>query len=161
MASINKVILIGNLGADPDVRYTPSGKAVATLSVATNKQFKDKETGEKKERVEWHRCVLWDKTAETAGQYLKKGSQVYLEGELQTRKWEDKDHVQRYTTEIRCYRMQMLGKSEGGGGGGRAPHPADEDEREPATDAEADAATPDDPDFDPGGVDDFEDDIPF
>ena len=81
MASINKVILIGNLGADPDVRYTPSGKAVATLSVATNKQFKDKETGEKKERVEWHRCVLWDKTAETAGQYLKKGSQVYLEGE--------------------------------------------------------------------------------
>ncbi len=159
MASINKVILIGNLGADPDVRYTPSGKAVATLSVATNKQFKDKETGEKKERVEWHRCVLWDKTAETAGQYLKKGSQVYLEGELQTRKWADKEGTDRYTTEIRCYRMQMLGKSEGGGS--RAPHPADEDEREPATDAEADAATPADPDADPGGVDDFEDDIPF
>lgn len=105
---INKVILIGNLGADPEVRYTPSGSAVANLSVATSESWKDKTTGEKQERTEWHRAVLYSRLAEIAGEYLKKGSKVYIEGSLRTHKWQDKSGVERYTTEIICNDLQML-----------------------------------------------------
>lgn len=108
MASVNKVILVGNLGRDPEVRYMPSGDAMANLSLATTDTWKDK-GGEKQERTEWHRVVMFGKQAEIAGEYLKKGSQVYIEGRLQTRKWTDKSNIERYTTEIIADRMQMLG----------------------------------------------------
>lgn len=111
---INKVILIGNLGADPDVRYTPGGAAVANLSVATTDSWKDKNTGERQDRTEWHRVVLFGRLGEIAGEYLKKGSKVYLEGRLQTRKWQDKQGQDRYTTEIVANELQMLdGRGEG------------------------------------------------
>ena len=113
--SINKVFIIGNLGSDPEVKYTQSGDAVTTLSVATTDSWKDK-AGEQQEKTEWHRVVLWRKTAEIAGQYLKKGSKVYIEGSLETRKWEDKDGVTKYTTEIKGREMQMMGGQAGGGG---------------------------------------------
>ena len=100
MAGINKVILIGNLGNDPEVRYTPSGDAVANFSIATSEEWKDKNSGEKKERTEWHRIVAWRRLGEICGEYLSKGSKVYIEGRLQTRKWEDRDGNSRYTTEI-------------------------------------------------------------
>ena len=119
---VNKVILIGNLGADPELRYTPSGAAVATLSVATNEVWKDND-GNQQQRTEWHRVILWRKLAEVAGQYLSKGSQVYIEGRLQTRSWEDKDGVKRYTTEIIGNNMQMLGKKEANGPVPDAPLP--------------------------------------
>jgi single-strand DNA-binding protein len=124
MASVNKVILVGNLGADPEMRYMPSGDPIANLRVATTDSYKDKASGEKKETTEWHRVVMFNRLAEIAGQYLKKGSQVYLEGRLQTRKWTDKEGQERYSTEIVCNEMKMLGKREGmgapssGGGGG-------------------------------------------
>ncbi|MBW1668317.1 MAG: single-stranded DNA-binding protein [Deltaproteobacteria bacterium] len=108
MASVNKVILIGNLGADPELRYTPGGKAVASFSLATHEQWTGK-NGEKGERTEWHRIVAWDRLGEICGEYLHKGSQVYVEGRLQTRSWEDRDGNKRYTTEIIAQRMQMLG----------------------------------------------------
>jgi len=108
MAGINKVILIGRLGKEPELRYTPNGDAVVTLTIATSDEWKDKTSGEKQERVEWHRVVLWRKLAEIAGNYLKKGSQVYIEGKLQTRSWEDKDGNKRYTTEIVAQNLQML-----------------------------------------------------
>ena len=113
MASVNKVILIGNLGRDPETRYMPSGDAMVNLNLATTDQWKDK-NGEKQEKTEWHRVVIFGKTAEIAGQYLRKGSQVYIEGRLQTRKWTDKDNQERYTTEIVADRMQMLGSRSGG-----------------------------------------------
>lgn len=109
MASLNKVQLIGNLGRDPETRYMPNGDAVTNIAVATTESWKDKNTGEKKEITEWHRVTFYRKLAEIAGQYLKKGSSVYLEGKLQTRKWTDKDGVERYTTEIIADSMQMLG----------------------------------------------------
>ncbi len=115
---INKVILVGNLGADPEVRYTAGGSAVANLRVATAESWKDKQSGEMQERTEWHRVVLFGRLGEIAGEYLKKGSQVYLEGRLQTRKWEDRDGNERFTTEIVANEMQMLGGRGGGGGGG-------------------------------------------
>jgi single-strand DNA-binding protein len=115
MASVNKVILVGNLGRDPETRYSPSGDAVTNAAIATTDSWKDKTTGEKKEQTEWHRLVFYKKLAEIAGQYLKKGSQVYVEGRLQTRKWTDKDGVERYTTEIVCDTMQMLGAKPSGG----------------------------------------------
>src|SRR3978361_1881549 len=118
MASVNKVILIGNLGADPEVRYMPSGDAVANLRIATTENWKDK-AGEKQEKTEWHRVAFFGKLAEIAGEYLKKGSQVYVEGRLQTRKWQDKDGAEKYTTEIVADRMQMLGSRGGSGGGDR------------------------------------------
>ncbi|MCR4440502.1 MAG: single-stranded DNA-binding protein [bacterium] len=108
---VNKVILIGHLGADPELRYTPSGAAVANLRVATNEVWKDNE-GNTQERTEWHRVVLWRKLAEVAGQYLKKGMQVYVEGRLQTRSWEDKDGVKRFATDIVGLNMQILGRRE-------------------------------------------------
>ena len=109
MASVNKVIIVGNLGKDVDLRYTASGDAIAYLSVATSESWKDKESGQKKEVTEWHRCSCFGKLAEICGQYLKKGAQVYIEGSLRTRKWTDKDGQERYTTEIKCDQMKMLG----------------------------------------------------
>jgi single-strand DNA-binding protein len=118
MASVNKVILIGNLGRDPEVRYSPDGAAIANLSVATTSSWKDKATGERKDETEWHRVVFYGRTAEVAGEYLKKGKPVYIEGRLKTRKWTDKEGQDKYTTEIVGDTMQMLGGREGGGGGG-------------------------------------------
>ena len=117
MASVNKVIIVGNLGRDPEVRYTPNGSAVCNVTVATSRVRKNKDSGEKSEDTEWHRIVFFDKLAEIAGEYLKKGRSVYVEGRLQTRKWTDKDGVEKYTTEIVATEMQMLGSREGMGGG--------------------------------------------
>jgi len=161
MASVNKVILVGNLGADPESRYMPNGDAVCNVRLATTESWKDKSSGEKKEITEWHRVVFYRRLAEIAGQYLKKGTPVYVEGRIRTRKWTDKDGQERYTTEIEATEMQMLGRREGmgdapreggssygggssgggygGGSGGSAP-------RKPAGNSN------------PG---DFEDDIPF
>lgn len=116
---INKVILIGNLGKDPEIRYTPSGDAIANLTIATSESWKDKQSGEQKEITEWHRVVAYGRLAQIMGEYLKKGSKVYVEGSLRTRKWQDKDGQDRYTTEVRCNEMQML-DGRGGGGGGSA-----------------------------------------
>ncbi|WP_417704610.1 single-stranded DNA-binding protein [Rheinheimera aquimaris] len=120
---INKVILIGNLGTDPEVRYMPQGGAVANLTVATSESWTDKATNERKEQTEWHRVVIYQRLAEIAGEYLRKGSKVYIEGKLKTRKWQDKDGVERYTTEIIANELQMLdgrgeGQQQGGGMGG-------------------------------------------
>ena len=115
MGSVNKVILVGNLGRDAELRYTPGGAAVATLNLATTETWNDKE-GQKQEKTEWHRVILWGKQAETLNQYLQKGKQIYVEGRLQTRQWDDKDGNKRYTTEIKADRITLLG---GGGGGAR------------------------------------------
>jgi len=117
MASVNKVILIGNLGRDPEVRYTPNGAAVCNVSVATTRNWKSKE-GDRQEETEWHRVVFYDRLAEIAGEYLRKGRPVYVEGRLKTRKWQDKEGKDVYTTEIIADQMQLLGGREGGGGGG-------------------------------------------
>ncbi len=108
MAGINKVILVGRLGRDPEVRYTPSGVTVANFSIATSDTWKDKDTGQKQEKTEWHRIVAWRRLGEICGEYLRKGKQVYIEGKLQTRSWEDRDGNKRYTTEIIAQNMQML-----------------------------------------------------
>jgi single-strand DNA-binding protein len=154
MASVNKVIIVGNLGRDPEVRYTPNGDSITNVTIATTDTWKDKATGEKKEATEWHRVVFFGKLAEIAGQYLKKGRQVYVEGALRTRKWQDKEGQERYTTEIVANEMKMLGSREGmsdappresgsgaGSGGGNRPAAAPQ----PAC----------------GNFNDFEDDIPF
>ena len=119
---VNKVIIVGNLGQDPETRYMPSGSAVTNFTVATNESWKDKQTGEQKERTEWHRVSMFNRLAEVAAEYLRKGSQVYIEGKLRTRKWQGKDGSDRYTTEIIADEMQMLGGRGGGdfGGGGRS-----------------------------------------
>lgn len=160
MASLNKVILIGNLGKDPETRYAPSGDAITNLTLATTETWKDKGTGERREATEWHRVVFFGKVAEIAAQYLRKGSQVYVEGRLQTRKWQDKEGQDRYTTEIRGDEMKMLGRREGGGEGGARggesggyDAPAAAPSRQPAS---APAQKPA-----PGGFGDFDDDIPF
>jgi single-strand DNA-binding protein len=153
MASVNKVILIGNLGADPETRYLPSGDAVTNIRIATSEKWKDK-SGEQQEHTEWHRIAFFGKLAEIAGEYLKKGAQIYIEGRLQTRKWQDKDGNDKYTTEIVADRMQMLGSRQGMGGG----------DRDSGGDREAGAARPAaaKPAGKAGGkFDDFEDDIPF
>lgn len=129
MASVNKVILVGNLGRDPESRYGADGGAIVNVSLATTDTWKDKSTGEKKEATEWHRLVFFNRLAEIAGQYLKKGSQIYVEGRLRTRKWQDKDGQERYTTEIVIDQMQMLGSRQGQGepsygGGDSAPAPS-------------------------------------
>jgi single-strand DNA-binding protein len=116
---INKVILVGNLGKDPEIRYTASGAAIANITIATSESWRDKQSGEKQEKTEWHRVVFFSRLAEIVGEYLKKGSQVYVEGRLQTRKWQDKSGQDRYTTEIVANEMQMLGSR--GDGGGQAP----------------------------------------
>lgn len=135
---VNKVIIIGNLGEDPDIRYTGDGKAIANISVATSDSWKDKQSGEQQERTEWHRCVCFGRLAEIVGEHLHKGSKIYLEGRLQTRKWQDKDGQDRYTTEINFHDMQML-DSRQQSGGQQAPR-------------QQQMAPP---------VDDFDDDIPF
>jgi single-strand DNA-binding protein len=150
MASVNKVIIVGNLGRDPETRYLPSGEAVTNISVATTDTWKDKASGEKKEATEWHRVAFFGRLAEIAGEYLKKGSQVYIEGQLRTRKWQDKEGKDRYTTEIRADTMQMLGSRAGAG----------EPRGEPAPKGEA-AAKPAAVKKPAGKFDDMEDDIPF
>lgn len=154
---VNKVILVGNLGADPDTRYMPSGKAVTNIRVATSESWKDRTTGDMQERTEWHSVVMYDKLGEIAAEYLRKGSQVYIEGKIRTRKWQDKEGKDRYTTEIIADQMQMLGGRGGGGGGsGEArsssrPAPATEDR----------SAAPVDEGSGGGGGGEFDDDIPF
>ena len=118
MASVNKVILVGNLGRDPETRYAPSGSAICNITMATTRQWKDKASGERREETDWHRVVFFNRLAEIAGEYLKKGRSVYVEGRLQTRKWQDKDGKDQWTTEVIADQMQMLGGREGGGGGG-------------------------------------------
>jgi single-strand DNA-binding protein len=142
MGSVNKVILVGNLGRDAELRYTPGGAPVATLNLATTEVWNDKTSGQKQEKTEWHRIVLWGKSAESLSEYLTKGKQIYVEGRLQTRKWQDKDGHDKYTTEIRGDRIVLLG---GGGGGGRGAsvdrggdamggHPPSPEPSEPLTD---------------------------
>ncbi len=161
MASVNKVILLGNLGRDPETRYTTGGDAVTNLNIATSEQWKDK-SGEKQERTEWHRVVLFGRQAEVAGEYLKKGRSVYIEGRLQTRKYTDKDGVEKYSTEVVADRMQLIGGSREGSGGDVDFNPAGGGA--PAR-REAGGASP--PPAGKGGgatkknVDDFDDDIPF
>jgi single-strand DNA-binding protein len=154
MASVNKVIIIGNLGRDPEIKYMPSGDAVASLAVATTDKWKDKTTGEKKEQTEWHRISFFGKTAEVCGQYLKKGSSVYIEGSLRTRKYTDKDGVEKYATEIRGDNMQMLGgRSDGGEGQQAAPQQA---QQRPAQQSAPRPQQKPAPNFS-----DMDDDIPF
>jgi single-strand DNA-binding protein len=153
MASVNKVILIGNLGRDPEIRYMPSGDAVANLRIATTDKFKDR-NGEQQEVTEWHSVAFFGKQAEICGQYLKKGSQVYVEGSLRTRKWQDKDGNDRYTTEIRGDRMQMLGGRGGGGGGGMADFDAPPDNAPKGKPGGSGGGGG-------GGFSDMDDDIPF
>jgi single-strand DNA-binding protein len=156
MASVNKVILVGNLGRDPEMRYLPSGDAVANLAIATTEKYKDK-SGEMQEATEWHRVAFFGKIAEVCGQYLKKGSQIYVEGSLRTRKWQDKDGNDRYTTEIRGDRMQMLGgKSSGGSADYDAPMES-APRSQPARGSNAPAPAKQSG----GGFDDMDDDIPF
>ena len=187
MASVNKVILIGNLGRDPEMRYTPSGSAICSLRIATARSWKNKDSGERVEETEWHSVVMYDRLAEVAGEYLRKGRPVYIEGRLKTRKWQDKEGADRYTTEIVAEEMKMLGGREdggsggggggrssggteygddmdGGGGGGYAPAPA------PRAAAPRPAAPPRAPAPRPApapapksstGFDDMDDDIPF
>ncbi len=148
MASVNKVILIGNLGADPETRYQPGGDAITNIRLATTEKWKDKASGEMKEATEWHRVAFFGRLAEIAGEYLKKGSQVYIEGRIRTRKYQDKDGNDRYSTEIVGDRMQMLGSRAGGG--------EPREMAEPKAEAKPAAAKK------PAGkFDDLEDDIPF
>jgi single-strand DNA-binding protein len=141
---VNKVILVGNLGQDPEIKYMPSGQAVCNISIATTESWNDKNSGEKVEKTEWHRVVFFRRLAEIAGEYLRKGSQVYIEGRLQTRKWQDQSGNDRYTTEIIANDMQMLGGK--GGGVAAMPESIPGAQPEPAT---------------TGSSDDFDDDIPF
>ncbi len=156
---INKVILVGNLGADPEVRYSAAGSAVTNARVATTDQWKDRQTGEQQERTEWHRLVFFSRLAEIAGEYLKKGSKVYVEGRLQTRKWQGQDGQDRYTTEIVVNDMQMLDGAGGGMGGGGASNNASSGNSQaqsaPPADSPSQASEAAAP------VDDFDDDIPF
>jgi single-strand DNA-binding protein len=158
MASVNKVILLGNLGRDPETRYTTGGDAVTNLNIATSEQWKDK-SGEKQERTEWHRVVLFGRQAEIAGEYLKKGRSVYIEGRLQTRKYTDKDGVEKYSTEIVADRMQLIGggRDSGGGAGGDAEFAS----AGPSTTTRREGAAPKPAAAAKKNVDDFDDDIPF
>lgn len=161
MASVNKVILVGNLGADPENRFAPSGDAICNIRLATTETWRDKSTGERREATEWHRVVFFGKLAEIAGQYLKKGSQVYIEGSLRTRKWQDQSGQDRYTTEIRGDEMKMLGRREGGeapmrggdnSGGFDAPAPRAQAPAPAAAKPQSGGSS---------GFGDFDDDIPF
>jgi single-strand DNA-binding protein len=159
MASVNKVILIGNLGRDPEVRYTPNGNAICNVTIATSRNWKDKTSGEKMEETEWHRVVFYDRLAEIAGEYLKKGRPVYVEGRLKTRKWQDKDGVEKYTTEIIAAEMQLLGSREGMGGGdeGGSGRERSEERSAPASRPAASKPAP----KSATGFEDMDDDIPF
>lgn len=149
---VNKVILIGNLGSDPEVRYTPNGAPVANFSLATSESWNDRNTGERQERTEWHRLVLWSKLAEIAGQYLKKGAKIYVEGRLQTRSWDDQSGQKRYTTEIVVNDMQMLDSRGEGGGGGYSDRPVGGQNAGPVAQPEAPP---------PPGSGGDDDDLPF
>ena len=152
---INKVILVGHLGKDPETKYMPSGGAVTNVTIATSEGWKDKTSGEKQERTEWHRVVFFNKLAEIAGEYLKKGSQVYVEGSLRTRKWQNKEGVDQYTTEIVANEMQMLGGKPGGGGGGDYSQSNSSSSSSRSSGQSA-------PQAQPAGMDaPFDDDIPF
>ncbi len=157
MSSVNKVILIGNLGKDPEIRYMPSGDAIANLTLATSENWTDKTSGDKKELTEWHRVAFFGRTAEVAGQYLKKGAKIYVEGSLRTRKWQDKDGHDRYTTEVRGDVMRMLDR--------RGDSSAPMDTEAPATDARRSAppgaSSKSAPARATSGFDDMDDDIPF
>ncbi len=146
---VNKAILIGNLGSDPEVRYMPNGNAVTTISIATSESWKDRETGEQQERTEWHRVVFFNRLAEIAGEYLKKGSKVFVEGSIRTRKWQDKSGSDRYTTEIVAAEMQMLDSRGAGATTGAAQGGFTKKESVPAAVAE------------PASNEQFDDDIPF
>ena len=150
MASLNKVQLIGHLGADPETRYTTSGDAVCTIRLATSKSWRDKASGEQRESTEWHRVVLYRRLGEVAGQYLRKGSQVYIEGELQTRKWTDKDGIERYNTQVVAEEMKMLGKRNGAA-----------DSAQSDTGSRADPFAPQDPVPGSASSAPVDDDIPF
>ena len=153
---VNKVILIGNLGADPETRYMPSGGAVTNVRLATSESWRDKNSGDTQERTEWHRVVFFNKLAEIAAEYLRKGSQVYVEGSIRTRKWQGQDGQDRYTTEIVADEMQMLGgRSSGGSADFDAPPPAQQSR--PQGGSRAPAQQP----SEPNPVADFDDDIPF
>jgi single-strand DNA-binding protein len=173
---VNKVILVGNLGKDPEVRYTPSGSAVANVAIATSDQWKDKQTGEQQERTEWHRVVFFNRLAEVVGEYVKKGQQIYVEGRIQTRKWQDQSGQDRWTTEIVASEMQMLGGRGGGGGDGggassgfdqsmdqSAPQqrPAPQQQGQGGGQKNAPANAPAPASTQGGAFDDFDDDIPF
>ena len=149
---INKVILVGNLGSDPEVKYMPSGGAVANVSIATAESWKDKNSGEKQERTEWHRVVFFNRLAEIVGEYLRKGAQVYVEGRLQTRKWQDKNGQDRYTTEIIASEMQMLGGRTGGDTSFGTPAASMQNNQSSGSSGGLPSYT---------GNDEFEDDIPF
>lgn len=158
MASVNKVIIVGNLGRDPEVRYSPDGAAICNVSLATTSQWKDKNTGEKREETEWHRVVFYNRLAEIAGEFLRKGRSVYIEGRLKTRKWTDKHDIERYTTEIIADQMQMLGGREGGSQGGAGAtaeqyHATREGRAAPPASNPANAGV--------AGVADLDDDVPF
>jgi single-strand DNA-binding protein len=153
---VNKVILIGNLGADPETRSMPSGMTVANIRIATSESWKDKQSGEQKERTEWHNVAMFGRLGEIAGEYLRKGSQVYIEGSLRTRKWQDKEGRDRYTTEVIADEMQMLGGRGGGaGGGGGGGGGYESRERAPAGEPAAAAAGAG------ASTEEFDDDIPF
>ena len=164
MASVNKVILVGNCGRDPEVRYAPSGSAIANVTIATSRQWKDKTSGERQEETEWHRVTFFDRMAEIAGEYLKKGKPVYIEGRIKTRKYTDKDGVEKFATDIIATDMQLLGGREGGGAGGggagssddtapaSSPRSAPPARSAPAPKPAAKSST---------GFDDMDDDIPF
>lgn len=153
---VNKVIIVGNLGQDPELKYMPSGGAVCNISLATTESWNDKSTGEKQEKTEWHRVVFFRKLAEIAGEYLRKGSQVYVEGRLQTRKWQDQSGADRYTTEIIANEMQMLGGRGGSSGGAGMDSPPDygssSNENSGGSASKPAASAP---------AEDFDDDIPF
>ena len=171
MASVNKVIIVGNLGRDPEMRTFPSGDQIANVTIATTDKWKDKQSGEMKEATEWHRIIFNGRLAEIVGQYLRKGSQVYVEGSLRTRKWTDKDGVEKYSTEIRADQMQMLGSRQGMGGpggqdegGGYDAPPQPQQQRQapaPRAPAPAAGARPPAPSRAASGFDDMDDDIPF
>jgi len=161
---LNKVTLIGNLGADPEVRYMPTGGAVSNISLATTRRWKDRDSGERRDATEWHRVVFFNRLAEVVGEYLRKGSQVYVEGRLQTRKWQDKDGVDRYSTEIVATEMQMLGSRSGGTAplGNSTPENTSSNNAPAASSpspAKPAAAMPSSPP--PAAYEDFDDDIPF
>ena len=156
MASVNKVILIGNLGADPETRYLPSGDAVTNIRIATSENWKDK-SGEKQEHTEWHRIAFFGKLAEIAGEYLKKGSPVYVEGRIRTRKWQDKEGQDKYSTEIVADRMQLLGSRGGGSSSGGSEPMA----REPAAAGSGGGGKPQAAGKKGGAFDQMDDDIPF
>jgi single-strand DNA-binding protein len=171
MASVNKVIIVGNLGKDPEMRSFPSGDQVANVTIATTDKWKDKASGEMKEATEWHRVVFNGRLAEIVGQYLRKGSQVYVEGSLRTRKWTDQSGVEKYTTEIRADQMQMLGSRQGmggpgagshdDGGGYEAPRQSAPASRPAAPAAQRQAPAPAPSRAPSSGFDDMDDDIPF